>query len=172
MHIASIRTLIKRLIQEELGDHRFEEGTVTPQASELIAYVYNTYPVFDFAISHPDDPKVVFDMAKNHYEKHRGPLGGDEETVMYDFMANFKTPNSNLEREAQHIFGSHFGAEVVFAKQAEDGQFTVYVNKAFARDAQQLADRAGYTLNLANDKVGEQKLLMKARPKNDDVRFS
>lgn len=113
----------------------------------MILYADNTQPVHDFAAQHADDKMAIFQFAIQHYEKRHGPLGGDRETVMYDFLANYDPPEGLDAGAASSIFGDHLNNEVRFNTSYDDGSFSINVRKDFVPKAQELSDRAGYIAN-------------------------
>ena len=146
---------------------RFGSGTMTPQAHALINMISSDAELFSYALEHGDDKKGMFDRAVALYEKRFNEmLSGDRETVFYDFMAHYNKPGTIAA--AEHIFGDALGSDVVFNGALGNTTFTVNVKNGFIRDAQQLADRAGYVANVWGQYDAKSPWVsMKVIPKND-----
>ena len=141
-----LRTLIRQIIIEAEGDgQQFETGTLTPQANELILFAENVYAFQEFALNHTDDKIAIFKMALARYEREHGRLGGDEETVMYDFLAHYDLPESEGLERAKAVFGNRIGKEVTYIMDVEGG-FLFRVKPGFGQEAQALVQKAGGTV--------------------------
>lgn len=163
----NVRKLISGMIRENLGDMRFPSGAMTPQAHALINFVNSDAELFDLALVHGDDKKLMFDRAVASYEKRfNETLSGDRETVYYDFMAHYKKPGTIAA--AEHIFGGVLGSKVIFDQSLGNTKFTIHVDRDFVPTAQQLADRAGYSANIwGKYDRGASSVLMKVIKQND-----
>lgn len=138
-----LREIIRRIILEAEGDgQQFETGTMTPQANQLILFAENDYAFQEFALNHTEDKMAIFKMALAKYEREHGRLGGDEETIMWDFLAHYDVPESEGLEKAKAVFGNRIGKEVTYVMDTGNG-FIFRVKPGFGQEAQTLVQRAG-----------------------------
>ena len=138
-----LRDTIHKLIFEALGDQRFESGAMTYDANQLILFADNDFEVYEFAIRNPGNPMAVYNLVRNKFEKKFGPLNGDAETTMYDFLANYEQPEEPKEELAKDIFGGYMNGKVKFDQNWGHG-FIVNVSPSFIDDAKELANKKGF----------------------------
>lgn len=142
----NIRSLIRKIISEAYGDVQFETGTKTSEANQLILFAENDRETYEFALTHASDLHAIFLFCKKRYERSHGKLtgnNGDEETIMYDFMANYEPPEKDKYDEALNIFGGYMNGKVRFDKNWSRG-FIVDVAESFVEDAKAMAAQKGY----------------------------
>lgn len=138
-----IRDFIRRTIAEALGDQRFESGAMTYDADQLLLFVDNDRETYELAMKSAGNPMAVFNFARRKYEREFGPLEGDLETVMYDFLANYEQPEELKTELAKDIFGGYMGGKVRFDTNWGHG-FIVNVSPSFVDDAIAIAEEKGY----------------------------
>ncbi len=158
---------IRSIIREALGDMRFPSGAMTPQAHVLITSVQNNAELFSYALEHGDDKEGMFHRAVKVYERHfKEKLGGDIETVFYDFLAHYKKPSTIAA--AEHIFGDLFGSDVIFNSALGNTKFTVNVKNGLVATVQDRANKAGYVANVWGEYYNDNPWIsMKVFPKRN-----
>lgn len=138
-----LRNVIQNIILEALGDQRFESGAMTYDADQLIHFADNDFEVYEFSIRNPGNPIAVYNLVRNKFEKKFGPLNGDAETTLYDFLANYEQPEKSKEELAKDIFGGYMNGKVKFDQNWGHG-FIVNVSPSFIEDAKELANKKGF----------------------------
>lgn len=107
---------IRQLIREAIGEHRFETGTITSEANQLIMFAENEKAAYDFVMAHPSDKQAIFEFCWNLYQKMHGSLvggNGDKETIMYDFMANYELPEE-IRDQVREAYSAKHNANIYF----------------------------------------------------------
>ncbi len=93
----SLIKILKKIINEQFDENkRYETGTFTWAANELVLYSENTEPIYRFAKTNRNIVDV-FNLALKSYAKDFGnPLEyDDKETLFYDFAAHYSFPEEN-----------------------------------------------------------------------------
>ncbi len=142
-----VRSLIRTVISEELGNMRFPTGALTPQAHGLILFAQQDTGTYQFSLEHGSDKMAVYRYALAAYEKRfNEPLSGDEETVMYDFLAHYQKPGPLSA--AENMFANALGDKIHFKDALGNTKFTILVDRDFVIHAQAMAHDAGYVANI------------------------
>jgi hypothetical protein len=89
--------IIENLIKEQLDtENRYESGSFTHGANELILFADNTSEVYEYAKKHKNVGKVFNFALKTYNKKFEDGLQYDDlETLFYDFAAHYEFPEED-----------------------------------------------------------------------------
>jgi hypothetical protein len=96
------------MLAEAYGSVEFETGAKTSEANQLIMFADNDKEVYDFALRNRGDVDAIYSFCKDKFERMHGALrgnNGDEETIMYDFFANYGPPDLDGHDEGLDTVG-------------------------------------------------------------------
>ena len=150
--------MIRMIIREALGDIRHESGALTYTGDQLILFADNDSMTYNFAKSNPYDKMAIYKYAKARFERlHPNDFKEDEETVMYDFLAHYETPDETMNKDVtMNLFGPYYGSQAYFLDSVDSDTIKIKAKEYALEQRKGEIAKSGYGYDIMNgpDKDG------------------